>query len=223
MHSYSAGKKNKREMGRSSHNRRRISTNTVGRGRNGGRPRSSDQNSGPVRPRDPQYSRQRGNSEQNRSNSDTENECGKCSQEVKDDDWALFCESERKWYIEYDEVSEEEYEAYRVLERFAVGGQSLYFCKKCIEPTKRMVPVICGLEELKQDVTAKLEEVEQKNKELVEKIGGREERIGDEIGESVEEKRRELTEEQEDRKKSHASCYTRSRNPVLLLQMKKKS
>ena len=115
---------------------------------------------------------------------------------MKEGDWALFCESERKWYhIECDEVSEEEFEAHRIL-----GEQNLYFCKKCIEPVKRMVPVICGLEEFKQDVAAKLEEVEQKNKELVEKIGELE-RIGDEIGERVEEKWREWTEEQEDRKR----------------------
>ena len=146
--------------------------------------------------RDHRNSRQRENSEQNRSNY-TEAECGKCSQEVKEDDWALFCESERKWYhIECDEVSEEEYQAYQVL-----GVQKLYFCKKCIVPVKRMAPVICGLEEFQQNVAARLEEVEQKNKELVEKIGELEEKIGDEIEARVEEKWKEWTEEQGDRKK----------------------
>ena len=66
---------------------------------------------------------------------------------------------------------------------------------------RSLLQVICGLEEFKQEVAAKLEEVEQKNKELVEKIGELEERIGDEIRERVEEKWREWAEEQEDRKK----------------------
>ena len=101
MHSYSAGVKNEREMGRSGQNRGRMYTNTGGRGRNGGYSgRPNDQNNGPARSHDHRNSRQRENSEQNGSNY-TEAECGKCSQEVKEDDWALFCESERKWYISY--------------------------------------------------------------------------------------------------------------------------